>query len=414
MGIKLIKKSLSRLLIINQGEQNLSQFKKQTAVELFAGIGGFHLGLEASQIQTIWANDINELCCQVYQSNFGKNSIVLGDIQNINISDIPDHDLLTAGFPCQPFSSAGKKLGIRDQVRGTLFERIIEIIDTKKPQYFLLENVKRILTMEQGHHFKVILNALASLNYLIEWRIISPINFGIPQNRERIFIFGTRYKSNFNPISLEDNLIFLNQSETEYLNFDLENIDKFLSPILDLKIKNHPWGIAYQNKMYSQSIPPFPNLYPPVKLKNILQLESEVEPQFDFTTDTLERIKNSQAVNRYYNGVEILYNQDGGARLGYTIFGVNGVASTLTASTSRHYERYQIDHKFRRLTPIEYARLMGFPDNWCQAAKTYDQYALFGNAVVPICIQWICQRIGKKNIAILPQKYQQLTLFNYS
>lgn len=389
----------------------MSRFEQRTAIELFAGIGGFRLGLEASKIQTIWANDINELCCQVYQSNFGKNSMVLADIQTINISDIPDHDLLTAGFPCQPFSSAGKKLGIRDQFRGTLFERIIEIIDTKKPQYFLLENVKRILTMEQGHHFKVILNALASLNYLIEWRIISPINFGIPQNRERIFIFGTRCKSDFNPISLEDNLIFLNQSETEYLNFDLENIEKHLSPILNLKIKNYPWGIAYQNKMYSQSLPPFPNLYPPVKLKNILQSESEIEPQFDFTTDTLERIKHSKAVNRYYNGVEILYNQDGGARLGYTIFGVNGVASTLTASTSRHYERYQIDNKFRRLTPIEYARLMGFPDHWCRVAKIYDQYALFGNAVVPICIQWICQRIGKKNIIILPHKYQQLTLF---
>ncbi|CAD5978192.1 Modification methylase Sau3AI [Planktothrix tepida] len=109
--------------------------------------------------------------------------------------------------------------------------------------------------------------------------------------------------------------------------------------------------------------------------------------------------------------MEILYNQDGGARLGYTIFGVNGVASTLTASTSRHYERYQIGNKFRRLTPIEYARLMGFPDNWCRVAKIYDQYALFGNAVVTICIEWICQRIGQKNIIITPKKYQQLSLF---
>jgi DNA (cytosine-5)-methyltransferase 1 len=164
--------------------------------------------------------------------------------------------------------------------------------------------------------------------------------------------------------------------------------------------------------MYSQSLPPFPDIYPPTRLKDILQSESEVEPQFDFTTDTLERIKHSKAVNRYYNGVEILYNQEGGARLGYTIFGVNGVASTLTASTSRHYERYQIDHKFRRLTPIEYARLMGFPDTWCRVAKIYDQYALFGNAVVPICIEWICQRIGQKNITIPPKKYKQLTLFN--
>jgi DNA (cytosine-5)-methyltransferase 1 len=383
-----------------------------TAIELFAGIGGFRLGLESSGIQTIWANDINELCSQVYQSNFGQNSIVLGDIQNINLADIPEHDLLTAGFPCQPFSAAGKKLGIRDQVRGTLFERIVEIIESKKPQYFLLENVKRILTMEQGHHFKVILNALASLNYLIEWRIISPINFGIPQNRERIFIFGTRCESNHKLINLENHLIFLNQSESEYLNLDFENFEKYLYPILDSQIKNYPWGIAYQNKMYSQSLPLFPNIYPPTRLKNILQSESEVDPQFDFTADTLERIKNSKAVNRYCNGVEILYNQDGGARLGYTIFGVNGVASTLTASTSRHYERYQIGNKFRRLTPIEYARLMGFPDSWCRVAKIYDQYALFGNAVVPICIEWICQRIGEKNITIPPKKYKQLTLFN--
>ena len=390
----------------------MSRFNDLTAIELFAGIGGFRLGLESSGIQTIWANDINELCSQVYQSNFGQNSIVLGDIQNINLADIPEHDLLTAGFPCQPFSAAGKKLGIRDQVRGTLFERIVEIIESKKPQYFLLENVKRILTMEQGHHFKVILNALASLNYLIEWRIISPINFGIPQNRERIFIFGTRCESNHKLINLENHLIFLNQSESEYLNLDFENFEKYLYPILDSQIKNYPWGIAYQNKMYSQSLPLFPNIYPPTRLKNILQSESEVDPQFDFTADTLERIKNSKAVNRYCNGVEILYNQDGGARLGYTIFGVNGVASTLTASTYRHYERYQIGNKFRRLTPIEYARLMGFPDNWCRVAKIYDQYALFGNAVVPICIEWICQRIGEKNITIPPKKYKQLTLFN--
>lgn len=86
-------------------------------------------------------------------------------------------------------------MGIRDKVRGTLFEGIIEIIQAKQPQYFLLENVKRILTMEKGYHFRIILNALAALDYFIEWRIINPINFGIPQNRDRIFILGTRVKS---------------------------------------------------------------------------------------------------------------------------------------------------------------------------------------------------------------------------
>jgi site-specific DNA-cytosine methylase len=157
-----------------------------TAIELFAGIGGFRLGLENANIQTIWANDINELSCKVYKSNFGKDSIVLGDIKDISLSDIPNHNLLTAGFPCQPFSPAGKKLEIRDSVRGTLFERIVQIIDAKKPQYFFLE--------------------------------------------------------------------------------------------------------------------------------------------------------------------------------------------------------------------VEYARLMGFPDDWCREARIYDQYALFGNAIVPICVEWVCKRIGRKNV----------------
>lgn len=103
----------------------MNNINKLKAIELFAGIGGFRLGMKAANIETIWANDINELCCQVYQSNFGSDSIVLGDINKIQISKIPEHDLLTAGFPCQPFSQAGKKMGIRDKVRGTLFERII-------------------------------------------------------------------------------------------------------------------------------------------------------------------------------------------------------------------------------------------------------------------------------------------------
>jgi DNA (cytosine-5)-methyltransferase 1 len=162
--------------------------EKLTAVELFAGIGGFRFGMKDANIETIWANDKSELCCEVYESNFGKGSITLGDINHIPISEIPNHDILTAGFPCQPFSPAGKKLGVRDKVRGTLFERIVEILEQKQPKYFFLENVKRLLTMENGYHFRVILDALSELDYFIEWRLINPINFGIPQNRDRVFI----------------------------------------------------------------------------------------------------------------------------------------------------------------------------------------------------------------------------------
>jgi DNA (cytosine-5)-methyltransferase 1 len=385
--------------------------KELTAIELFAGIGGFRLGLENSNIKTIWANDINELSYKVYKSNFGQDSIVLGDIHDISLSDIPKHNLLTAGFPCQPFSPAGKKLGVRDGVRGTLFERIVEIIDAKKPQYFFLENVKRLLTMENGYHFRVILNALSELDYLIEWRIISPISFGIPQNRERIFIFGTKLDStNINTNILENTSVFLIQEDL----IDLDNIEilleKSMLSITANKGKNYNWGIAYKNQMLTHNLSSLPDIKARKRLKDILQDEAMVDAQFDFTKDTLERIKQSKFVNRYCQGVEILYNQDGGARLGYTIFGINGIASTLTASTSRHYERYKVGDKFRRLTNVEYARLMGFPDDWCREAKIYDQYALFGNAIVPACVEWVCQRIGRKNVEFTKSTWQQLSL----
>ncbi|NET70398.1 MAG: DNA (cytosine-5-)-methyltransferase [Sphaerospermopsis sp. SIO1G2] len=314
--------------------------QKLTAVELFAGIGGFRLGLENASIKTIWANDINKLSCKVYQSNFGADSIVLGDINNIPLSDIPKHDILTAGFPCQPFSPAGKKLGIRDSLRGTLFEKIVEIIAAKKPNYFFLENVKRLLTMEKGHHFKVILNALAELDYLIEWKIISPINFGIPQNRERIFIFGTKLNhQDFSVQLLEKSSVFLTPENSNELGNIEKKIDQFMVNIIDYKRKNCNWGIAFKNMMFTQNISNFTAIKPIKKLQDILEDEAVIDPIFDFTEDTLERIKKSKFVNRYCQGVEILYNQEGGSRLGYTIFGINGIASTLTASTSRHYER---------------------------------------------------------------------------
>jgi DNA (cytosine-5)-methyltransferase 1 len=114
----------------------VSEKTQLKAIELFAGIGGFRLGMAAANIYTIWANDSSELSSQVYRSNFGDDSLFLGDIREINLAEIPCHDILTAGFPCQPFSPAGKKQGVRDRIRRTLFERIVEILQHRKPQYF--------------------------------------------------------------------------------------------------------------------------------------------------------------------------------------------------------------------------------------------------------------------------------------
>jgi DNA (cytosine-5)-methyltransferase 1 len=393
----------------------VSKKRQLKAIELFAGIGGFRLGMAAANISTIWANDLSELSSQVYRSNFGDDSLVLGDIREINLAEIPPHDILTAGFPCQPFSAAGKKQGVRDRIRGTLFERIVEILQHRKPQYFLLENVKRLLTMESGYHFRVILDALSALDYFIEWRIINTLSFGLPQNRDRLFIFGTKINQGDRSEMLEmlemleKHSVFLTQEDLNALEIS-HSLTANLTPIIRSHSKPANWGIAYQQKMYYKQIPPLPDIQPRKKLRDILQNEYDVDSQFDFTADTWERIKQSKAVNRYYNGVEILYNQGGGARLGYTIFGINGITSTLTASTSRHYERYQVGDKYRRLTPVEYARLMGFPDDWCRVARIYDRYALFGNAIAPPCVAWVAKRIGKNNIILNQQSWQQLTL----
>ena len=114
------------------------------------------------------------------------------------------------------------------------------------------------------------------------------------------------------------------------------------------------------------------------------------------------RIENSVYVNKYYNGVQILYNQRGGARMGYSIFGTNGLSPTLTASTSRHYERYKVNERYRRLTNIEYARLQGFPDLHCKAVSPYDQYKLYGNAVPHQLVHYaLSQVVNEKYITLI-------------
>jgi len=352
-------------------------------VELFAGIGGFRIAADKCNLKTIWANDINENAVKVYKNNYGENSIIKGDINDL-INEIPDHDLLTGGFPCQPFSKAGKKLGIQDY-RGTLFESIVNILSLKKPEYFILENVNSLLYMNNGNNFKTILNALVKQGYKIEWCVFNAMNFELPQHRLRVIIVGSK-----------------NSKPTDSYFYDLfekkENTMKW-AELLDKKGKFKTWGMAYKDKYVNENF----KTTPKNKIKKIKDiLEDNPDKKFDFTEDTLKRIKNSIHVNKYNNGVQILYNQKGGSRMGYSIFGINGLAPTLTASTSRHYERYKIGNTFRRLTNIEYARIQGFPDNYCKAVSTYNQYKLYGNAVPPQIIEFVMKKIINKDYTKVP------------
>ena len=353
-------------------------------VELFAGIGGFRIAAEQNGLETVWANDIDPIAVKVYKDNFGCDSIIEGDIY-YHLDSIPDHDILTGGFPCQPFSKAGKKQGIADY-RGTLFEVIVNILSKKHPKYFILENVNSLLYMDNGRHFRTILLALSSLDYKVEWKVFNAASFGLPQHRERVIIVGSKECDFNHSYFLEEHLLQSISPDT------LDTIARYnqWTPIEQSRNKFETWGMAKNGYFISADMKE-QQIFPAVKLIDIL--EDNVPASFDFTEDTLHRIESSQYVNKFYNGVQILYNQAGGARMGYTIFGVEGIAPTLTASTSRHYERYKVGETYRRLTNIEYARIQGFSDAHCNATTPYNQYKLYGNAVPPRIISYVIKKI---------------------
>lgn len=156
-------------------------------IDLFAGIGGIRLGFESHNCKNVFSSEWDKDAQKMYHANFDE--IPHGDINLITPSDIPDHDILLAGFPCQPFSIAGKGLGFAD-TRGTLFFNIEKILETKRPRAFLLENVKRLTTHDNGQTFKVILEKLKQLGYTVYSKVFNSLDFGLPQKRERIYIVG--------------------------------------------------------------------------------------------------------------------------------------------------------------------------------------------------------------------------------
>jgi len=357
------------------------------AVELFCGIGGFRIACDSLRIQTVWANDLNPMSCSIYRENFGGDEVVEGNIQDLH-AEIPPHEILTAGFPCQPFSSAGKKQGIRDP-RGTLFEEIAKILQSSSPQWFVLENVKRLLSMEKGDHFATILSTLSELEYFVEWRLLNAMSFGLPQNRQRVVIIGTRMKDADSAcISLASH-----EDLANVIRHDLDGLQDVSSwrDIAKHRKRFPTWGLCFDGRVYSCDLVGFSNAEETPTLDAIL----ETSPSEDFFMDetTAERIKTSAFVNKFVDGVRLLYNQNGGARMGYTVFGTDGVAPTLTASHSRHYERYKIGSRYRRLTNKEYARLQGFHDSHCSGATVFNQYGLYGNAVPPPLARWAVERV---------------------
>ena len=159
-------------------------------IDLFAGLGGFHIGLKSINAECIFACELDKNLRNLYEKNFGVKC--QGDITQINVKDIPPHDILCAGFPCQSFSKAGKQKGLNDIERGGLIYDIIRILNHHNPQYFILENVPNFKTHNNGKTWEITCNKLKECGYFIQDFILSPHHFGIPHKRNRIFIIGSK------------------------------------------------------------------------------------------------------------------------------------------------------------------------------------------------------------------------------
>lgn len=168
--------------------------KKLKIIDLFAGIGGIRLGFEKIGAECVFSSEWDKHAQDMYEENYGERPF--GDINKINPADIPDHDFLLAGFPCQPFSIAGKQLGFAD-TRGTLFFNIEKILEEKQPYGFLLENVSRLVTHDKGRTFKVIIDKLENLGYTVYYKVLNTIDYGLPQLRKRIYIVGFKDNIHF-------------------------------------------------------------------------------------------------------------------------------------------------------------------------------------------------------------------------
>ena len=295
--------------------------KKFTFIDLFAGIGGMRIAFEKSGGRCVFSSEWNKFSQQTYEANFG--DVPDGDITKIKARDIPNHDILVGGFPCQPFSiagvsskkSLGRKHGFEDETQGTLFFDIVRIIREKKPRAFLLENVKNLKSHDKGNTFRVIMKKLREeLGYDVHYKIVDASSV-VPQHRERIFIVGFRKPMDFEFPKLAD---------------------------------KRP------------------------KLNDVL--EKKVDGKYTLTDGTWKALQRHKEMH-----------SKKGNGFGYSMADRDSIAKTLSARYYKDGAEILIPQgkkNPRRLTPRECARIMGFQEKFKILVSDSQAYRQFGNAVV--------------------------------
>lgn len=329
---------LSEPLFSYADEQQTAKTKKFRFIDLFAGIGGFRLAFEAVKGECVFSSEWDKFSQKTYYDNF--NSVPSGDITLIDPSSIPDHDVLCAGFPCQPFSiagvskknSLGRKHGFLDKAQGTLFFNIAKIIEMKRPKMFILENVKNLKSHDKGNTFKVIRSVLQELGYSVFYQIIDAKSY-VPQHRERIFIVG----------------------------LDQGKFDK------DVEF----------------SFPEPPDNQP--KLADIF--EQKVDKKY-ILSDKLWNYLQAYAAK----------HKKKGNGFGFGLVDGNMTSRTLSARYYKDGSEILIKMKGsnpRRLTPRECARLMGYPDDFKITVSNTQAYKQFGNSVAVPVVKAVAKNMAK-------------------
>jgi DNA (cytosine-5)-methyltransferase 1 len=340
--------------------------KKPRFIDLFAGIGGFRVAFEQAGYECVYSCEIDSACQEVYFNNFGEKPN--GDITKIDIKQIPDFDVLTAGFPCQPFSICGKRQGFED-TRGTLFFHICKIIETKQPVVVLLENVKYLVHHDQGRTLDVILYSLEYLGYLVDYKILNSKNFGLPQNRERIIIAATKNKKfDFKQIKSSNSL---------------ERLEDYLCQDRDFE--------------YLQ-----PNEY--TLIDNPKQQDSGlifIGYRSNKTTWKKGVRPNTQHLSRVHHQPNRIYS-------------VKGVHPTIPSqeTSGRFFIYIPKENKVRKLTINECYRIMGFSDTFKVHNSIAECYKQIGNSVTIPMVYQLAIQIKKQHLLIEKQKLNQ-DYFNF-
>jgi DNA (cytosine-5)-methyltransferase 1 len=318
-------------------------------IDLFAGIGGTRLGFEAIGGECVFTSEWDKFAKETYRANFPPTHSITGDICEVAESEVPDHDVLIAGFPCQPFSlagvskknSLGRAHGFACETQGTLFFDIARILDAKRPSAFLLENVKNLAGHDKGRTLDVILKTLHDeLGYHVDYKVIDARHF-VPQHRERVFIVGFKQPTNF--------------AWDQVMMPDAEN------PLLG-------------SILHSENG------------------EELAEPEFTRGPKALVNGKYTLSKNlwKYLRDYAAKHRAKGNG-FGYSCFGPDGVARTLSARYHKDGSEILISRgprkNPRRLTPRECARLMGFPDSYRIPVSDTQAYRQFGNSIVVPVVQ---------------------------